>query len=57
MKKAQSLVEYMLIAALIAVAGYVFIAKVDLTKIRDYVFVRHTDAEHPSQIKIEAMTE
>ena len=56
MKKAQSLLEYTLIVALVALAGYMFAAKFDLQTLMDYVFNRPADTTTPSQINIEAMT-
>ncbi len=58
MKKAQNLLEYILIAALIATAiGYGFVAKIDLKKIKNYVFLRPSDPSNSTRIKIESMTD
>lgn len=54
MRKAQNLLEYILIFALVAVMGYVFMANFDLKKIKNYVFGRPSDSA--TEIKIEAMT-
>ena len=54
--KSQNLLEYILIAALIAVAGAAFVSKFDLRTIKNYVFMRPADSTDPSKIKIEAMT-
>ena len=57
--KAQNLIEYALILAMIAIAGYYFVANFDLNKIKNYVFDRptYTDSKGYEKIKIEAMTE
>ncbi len=55
MKKGQNLVEYLLIAMIVAVAGYAFASKMDLNAIKNYVFMRPVE-KGSSQIKIEAMT-
>jgi hypothetical protein len=54
MKKAQNLVEYALIVALVAVVGGFAISKFDFGKIRDVVFSRPTGTG--TSINIEAMT-
>lgn len=56
-KKAQNLLEYILIFAMVAIAGYGFVAKFDLKKIKNYVFERPTDSADSSKIKIDSMTE
>jgi len=56
-KKAQNLIEYALILALVAVAGYYFVTNFDLTKIKNYVFNRPADTTDTTKIKIEPMTE
>lgn len=56
-KKAQNLLEYILIFAMVAIAGYAFAAKFDIRKIKNYVFDRPADSSSPSKIKIEAMTD
>lgn len=38
--RSQNLVEYLLIFALLAVAGYAFMSKIDLRSIKNYVFMR-----------------
>ena len=55
--KAQNLLEYLLIASLVAVVGYGFVARFDLQKLKNYVFMRPADSTDTSKIKIEAMTE
>jgi len=55
MKKAQNLVEYILIFLLVAVAGYMFVSKMDLKSIKNYVFMRPADSSG-TQITVEAMT-
>ncbi len=57
MKKAQNLLEYILIFAMIAIAAYGFVFKLDLKKIKNYVFMRPADSMDSTKIKIEAMTE
>ena len=56
-KKSQNLLEYILIFAMVAVAGYAFVAKFDLSRLKNYVFSRSADTADTSKIKIEAMTE
>ena len=58
-RKAQNLIEYSLILAMVAFAGYYFVTNFDLKKIKNYVFNRPTyvDAKGHEKIKIEAMTE
>jgi hypothetical protein len=56
-KRGQNLLEYILIFAMIAIAGYAFVAKFDLKSIKNYVFSRPTDSADSTKIKIEAMTE
>lgn len=56
-KKGQNLIEYLLIAMLIAVAGCGFVAKFKLVNIRNYVFMRPVDSTDTTTIKIEAMTQ
>lgn len=56
-KKAQNLLEYILIFALVAVAGAAFATKFDLKKIKNYVFNRPADATDSTKITIEPMTE
>lgn len=58
MKKAQNLIEYILIAAMVAVIlGYGFVGKMDFNKLKNYVFIRPTDSTDSSKINIEAMTD
>ena len=54
--KSQNLLEYILIAALIAVVCAVVVSKFDLRTIKNYVFMRPADSTDPSKIKIEPMT-
>lgn len=56
MKKAQNLLEYILIAALFAFFGYIAVSKFNLPAIKNYVFMRPADSADPAKIKIEAMT-
>lgn len=56
-KKSQNLLEYILIFAMLAVAGYAFVAKFDLKTLKNYVFMRPADNADTTKIKIEAMTE
>ena len=58
-KDGQNLIEYILIFALIAMAGYFFVEKFDFQKIKNYVFNRPTykDTNGYEKIKIESMTE
>ena len=56
-KKAQNLLEYLLIFMMVALAAYMFSSKMNLTSIKNYVFVRPADSANPSHIKIEAMTD
>lgn len=55
-KKSQNLLEYILIFALIAVAGVAFVTKFDLKTLKNYVFMRPADSNDSTKIKIEAMT-
>jgi len=55
-KNGQTLVEYILIAALVAIIGYAFVAKFDLSKVKNYVFMRPNDSQDSTKVKIEAMT-
>lgn len=57
MKKGQNLMEYILIFAMVAIAGYGFVAKFNLNTIKNYVFMRPADSTDPAKIKIEAMTD
>ncbi|MDD3435556.1 MAG: hypothetical protein PHC64_00230 [Candidatus Gastranaerophilales bacterium] len=54
--KSQNLLEYVLIAAMIAIAGYFFMSKFDFNTIKHYVFTRPIDSSDSTKIKIEAMT-
>ena len=56
MKKAQNLLEYILIFMIVAVAGYVISTKVNLNNIKSYVFTRPLSSSDRSKIEIEAMT-
>jgi hypothetical protein len=56
MKKAQTLLEYVLIVAFMALLAYVTASKFDLKTLKNYVFMRPADTSNPSQINIEAMT-
>ena len=56
MKKAQTVVEYVLIAALVAIVSATFASKMDLKAIKNYVFMRPAGST-PGQINIEAMTQ
>lgn len=58
MKKAQNLLEYVLIVAMVAVVfGYAFVGKMDFKKLKNYVFIRPASTSDPSKINIEAMTD
>ncbi len=57
MKKGQNLLEYILIFAMLAIAGYAFVSKFDLKIIKNYVFMRPADSADATKIKIEAMTQ
>lgn len=54
--KSQNMIEYVLIAALIAVAGYFFVSKFDFKIIKNYVFMRPASSTDSTKIEIEAMT-
>lgn len=54
-KKAQNLLEYTLIGMIVAMAGYLFVSKIDMSKLKSYVF-GSPQAKNSSQITIEAMT-
>ena len=56
-KKAQNLMEYLLIAAMVAIAGYAFVTKFDFQNLKNYVFNRPADSADNTKIRIEAMTE
>jgi hypothetical protein len=56
-KKAQNLIEYLLIAALIAVACYGFVAKFNINTLKNYVFMRPADSTDSTKITIEPMTQ
>lgn len=55
-KKGQSVIEYGLIFSLVAVACCTLVTKMDLKKIKNYVFMRPADSADATKIKIEAMT-
>lgn len=59
--KSQNLIEYILIFALIAIAGYAFVSKFDLKTLRNYVFMRPASTSTVNgvtgtRINIEPMT-
>lgn len=54
MKKAQNLLEFILIVTLVAVAGGVFVSKFDFNKIKSQVFMRPASS---SGIRLEPMTD
>lgn len=56
-KKAQTLIEYVLIFILVVVMVYTFLAGFDFEAIKRYVFIRPVDSTDSTKIKIEAMTE
>jgi len=56
MRKAQTVIEYVLIAALVAIISATCASKMNLKSIKNYVFDRPSDTTTPSQINIEAMT-
>lgn len=55
--KAQNLIEYILIFAMVAIVSYGFVTKFDLRTIKNHVFDRPADTTDPSRINIEPMTE
>ena len=58
MKKAQTLLEYILIFAMVAVVvGYGIASKIDYKNIKNYVFMRPASSTDSSKIDIEAMTD
>lgn len=58
MKKAQNLLEYILIVAMVAVVfGCAFVGKIDIKNLKNYVFIRPADSTDASKINIEAMTD
>lgn len=54
MRKAQNLLEFILIVTLVAVAGGVFVSKFDFNKIKSQVFMRPASS---SGIRLEPMTD
>ena len=56
MKKAQTLLEYVLIVAFVGLVAGMAASSFDLRTIKNYVFTRPADSSNPSQINIEAMT-
>ena len=56
-RRAQNVVEYALIFAIVAVAALMLSNRIDLKKVRDYVFVRPSSQTNPSHIRIEPMTD
>lgn len=57
-KKAQNLVEYTLIFAMVAMICYFgFARKFNITSIKNFVFMSPIDNADPHKIKIEAMTQ
>lgn len=56
-KQGQTLIEYVLIVAMVAMAGYAFVSKFDFRTLKNYVFMRPADSTDSTKIKIEAMTE
>ena len=56
-KKGQTLIEYILIVAMVAIAGYGFVSKFDFRTLKNYVFMRPADSTDSTKIKIEAMTQ
>lgn len=56
MKKGQNLLEYILIFAMLAIVGYVFVSKFNFNSLKGYVFMRPADSADATKIKIEAMT-
>lgn len=53
----QNLIEYLLIAALVAVMGFGILFKFNFTAIKNYVFMRPADSSDASKITIEPMTD
>ena len=54
-RKAQNLIEYLLIAVLVAVVGLTFISKFKLENIKNFLFPQTTESTG-TEITIEAMT-
>lgn len=54
--RGQNLIEYILIAAMLAIAGYAFVSNFDMKALKNYVFMRPADPTDNAKIKIEAMT-
>lgn len=58
MKKAQTLLEYILIVAMVAtVLGYGIACKFDFKSLKNYVFMRPASSEDSTKIEIEPMTD
>lgn len=60
-KKGQNLIEYILIASLVALVSVIIVTKFNIVKLRNYVFVRPASSDTTNEvtstkIKIEAMT-
>lgn len=57
-KKAQNLVEYLLIFAMVAFfCAFAFAGRFNFAALKNFVFNRPTDSSDAGKIKIEAMTE
>lgn len=56
-KRAQTLVEYILIFILVAIMAFQFAANFDFNAVRRYVFMRPVDSTDSTKINIEPMTE
>ena len=58
-KKAQNVLEYILIFAMVAAGGYAFVTKFDFKTLRNYDFMRPVDSSdttNGTKIRIEPMT-
>ena len=56
MKKAQNLLEYILIFMVVVLTAYIFASKFDLTTLKNFAVLGTKSATDASHIKIEAMT-
>lgn len=55
-KSGQNLIEYLLIAAIVAVAGFGILFKFNFKALKNYVFMRPADSSDTAKIRIEPMT-
>jgi len=56
MKKAQNLLEYILIFMVVVLTAYIFASKFNLTTLKNYAFMGTKSTTDASHIEIEAMT-